>query len=112
MNTCHQESIAAINDFVENAVVSNGQIPTGLVFGGMNASSDHEVLFHRIIKTFAKNGHAFAKLTSRDCPNLKSAMRNMIGQFMGLEKELEDENKEEMVSLFIKLLVTRTTIQS
>lgn len=91
---------------MDKAVISNGQIPTGLIFGGMNASSDHEVLFTKIFQTCSQNGHAYARLSSKDCPNIKTTMRNLIVQFMGLEKELEDETDAEMVYCFFNCVVT------
>jgi hypothetical protein len=76
---------------VQNAHIANGQIPTGLIFGGLNASSDHEVLFTKLFQNFLQNGYVCAKLDSKDCQTLKNTMRNMIEQFMGLKKELEDD---------------------
>ena len=58
----------------------------------MNASSDHEVLFTRLFQNIVKNGNYYAALASKDCPNLKITIRNLIVQFLGFEKELEDEN--------------------
>ncbi len=73
-----------------------------LSYVGIN-TSDHELMFAQLIDQVGELGHLFARLFAKDCSNLKSAIKGVIEQFMGLDRDLEDENGE-MVDFSIQLM--------
>ncbi|KAF9101100.1 Origin recognition complex subunit 3 [Mortierella sp. AM989] len=108
-------ALSAIYDFVDNAYTKKAtraimpfqELPTGLIFAGINVP-DHDLLFQQIAQTLssstpptatdknhsAANGKSVQSnkstnhviiLQSKDCVNLKTAMKTMIEQFLGLD---------------------------
>ncbi|OAQ35888.1 hypothetical protein K457DRAFT_13122 [Linnemannia elongata AG-77] len=108
--------LSAIYNFVHNAYsrqYSNAvmpflELPTGLIFAGINVP-DHDLLFQQIAQTIssstppssgpleaddmeqdhntttsARSASHVVILQSKDCTNLKSAQKSMIEQFLGL----------------------------
>ncbi|KAF9428479.1 Origin recognition complex subunit 3, partial [Podila epigama] len=101
--------LSAIYSFVEGAYSPEAQrlrmpiqeMPTGIVFAGINVP-DHDLLFQQIATTLSSptpptsenkhtsssttdNQHHVVILQSKDCSNLKSALKSMIEQFLTLE---------------------------
>ncbi|KAK9763710.1 Origin recognition complex subunit 3, variant 2 [Basidiobolus ranarum] len=74
------------------------EIPTGLIFAGINVPDNH-LLFKRIGDTLtAEDGHCVANLESKDCHNLKTTMKLMISQFLnsrGKTAEVMDISEDE-----------------
>lgn len=62
---------------------------------GIN-TSDHEFLYQKLLGKIADKGHSVARLYSKDCQNMKGMMKNIIEQFMRLELELIDEDREQV----------------
>ncbi|KAG0237232.1 Origin recognition complex subunit 3 [Actinomortierella wolfii] len=111
--------MSAIYDFVDNAyspratktVMPLPELPTGLVFAGINIP-DHDVLFQQIAQSLsevhppsatashdntlgtdvavANSIHHVVILQSKDCPNLKATLKNMIEQFLNLGLDTGD----------------------
>ncbi|KAF9972558.1 Origin recognition complex subunit 3 [Actinomortierella ambigua] len=109
----------AIYEFVDTAFVTKAtravmplpELPTGLVFAGINIP-DHDVLFQQIALSLsemyspaahissdnamdteaviANSIHHTVILQSKDCPNLKATLKNMIEQFLGLGLDTGD----------------------
>ncbi|ORZ14878.1 origin recognition complex subunit 3 N-terminus-domain-containing protein [Lobosporangium transversale] len=108
--------LSAIYDFVEKAytqkmtrtVMPIQELPTGLIFAGINIP-DHDLLFQQLaqilaaptspmidtelsldipMETTQKNvNNKVVILQSKDCINLKAALKSMIQQFLGLNMD-------------------------
>ncbi|KAG0093222.1 Origin recognition complex subunit 3 [Podila epicladia] len=112
MNTI---ALSAIYNFVQNAYTPEAaramkpiqELPAGIVFAGINVP-DHDLLFQQIANTLSRptppKAHAddmeaepsasatsstnyVAILQSKDCSNLKGALKSMMEQFLSLEIE-------------------------
>ncbi|KAG0250103.1 Origin recognition complex subunit 3 [Actinomortierella ambigua] len=109
----------AIYEFVDTAYTAKAtravmplpELPTGLVFAGINIP-DHDVLFQQISQSLselhppatnissdgssdtqlvaANSIHHVVILESKDCPNLKATLKNMIEQFLSLGLDTGD----------------------
>ncbi|KAJ3011166.1 Origin recognition complex subunit 3 [Thoreauomyces humboldtii] len=97
----NSEAIEHIIDFVrtprDDAGTSSRQrrteIPTGLVFAGIN-TSDHERLFAQVAtKMAAETSYIAATLPSTKCPTLKAATKSMMDQFLGSSDVILDEEE-------------------
>ncbi|KAI9203629.1 origin recognition complex subunit 3 N-terminus-domain-containing protein [Polychytrium aggregatum] len=83
------------------------ELPTALVFAGTNIS-DHTPVFKQIASQTLESGRCdrVAMLYSKDCPNLKSILSNMIEQIIGRQKALEtetvaaDDEDDDITDLF------------
>ncbi|KAF9432263.1 hypothetical protein BGZ76_011057, partial [Entomortierella beljakovae] len=109
MNTI---ALSSIYDFVSNAystkvtraIMPFQELPTGLIFAGINVP-DHDLLFQQIARCLSSptpptsnshlpvpeqesiNSHHVIILQSKDCVNIKTAMKTMIEQFVSLDIE-------------------------
>ncbi|KAG0351986.1 Origin recognition complex subunit 3 [Podila minutissima] len=112
MNTI---ALSAIYNFVQNAYTPEAaramkpiqELPAGIVFAGINVP-DHDLLFQQIANTLSRptppkthaddmetepsasatlSSNYVAILQSKDCSNLKGALKSMIEQFLSLEIE-------------------------
>ncbi|KAI8977502.1 origin recognition complex subunit 3 N-terminus-domain-containing protein [Mycotypha africana] len=77
------------------------EIPTGLVFAGIN-TPDHSTQFEYIAtqlraKTGTKKENYVALLQSKDCMNLKNMMKSMIERFMASATEEDGSEKTDIV---------------
>ncbi|KAF9155881.1 Origin recognition complex subunit 3 [Actinomortierella ambigua] len=109
----------AIYEFVDTAYTAKAtravmplpELPTGLVFAGINIP-DHDILFQQISQSLselhppatnissdgstdtqlvaANSIHHVVILESKDCPNLKATLKNMIEQFLSLGLDTGD----------------------
>ncbi|KAI9257324.1 origin recognition complex subunit 3 N-terminus-domain-containing protein [Phascolomyces articulosus] len=71
------------------------EIPTGLVFAGIN-TPDHSTQFKQIANKLSENNNNFvALLQSKDCNNLKNMMKTMIEQYLSIEIESMETNKQQ-----------------
>ncbi|KAI9485059.1 origin recognition complex subunit 3 N-terminus-domain-containing protein [Zychaea mexicana] len=71
------------------------EIPTGLVFAGIN-TPDHNAQFKQIANKLSENNSNFvALLQSKDCNNLKNMMKTMIEQFLSIDAEPSGKEKED-----------------
>lgn len=98
----------ALSCFFSSAVMPFLELPTGLIFAGINVP-DHDLLFQQIAQTISsstppssgpleaddmeqdhntttsvRSASHVVILQSKDCTNLKSAQKSMIEQFLGL----------------------------
>ncbi|KAJ3300169.1 hypothetical protein HK104_003779 [Borealophlyctis nickersoniae] len=72
------------------------ELPTALMFAGINIP-DHDLVFSQIATKLSNEaGHLVATLPSKDCPTLKSAIKNLIEQFLGLERDVKDDDVDEV----------------
>ncbi|RUP49555.1 hypothetical protein BC936DRAFT_142251 [Jimgerdemannia flammicorona] len=113
LSQINKSAFESIGDFVETAydrsmdhngliVLPFHELPTALVFAGINVP-DHDAVFAQITLRLQrpdadagaeirrKSNHV-ALLQSKDCPNLKTTMKNMIEQFLGIERGTEQED--------------------
>lgn len=80
------------------------EIPTGLVFAGIN-TPDHDSQFQHIADKLQEDGrnNYVALLQSKDCMNIKNMMKTMIANFMNnvpdqstTNMDIDDEAEHDM----------------
>ncbi|KAG0025237.1 Origin recognition complex subunit 3 [Podila clonocystis] len=137
MNTI---ALSAIYSFVQKAYTLDAaramkpiqELPAGIVFAGINVP-DHDLLFQQIANTLScptpPKTHAddmetepsasatssrnyVAILQSKDCSNLKGALKSMIEQFLNLEIEGAINPFEENRIQFILLMGLATSMDA
>ncbi|KND05070.1 uncharacterized protein SPPG_00745 [Spizellomyces punctatus DAOM BR117] len=112
----NSQAIDNIVDFVNNAyasiqcsaqslVLPFREVPTGLIFAGINIP-DQELLFSHVTAKLTQNTcHSVAILPSRECLTLKTTVKSMIEQFLDMrptvaEDQMENNNQNGNLSSY------------